>query len=102
MSGFGTTFQEMEAGANHIDDVNAQIQGYLSSLRGQLAPLPSAWRGAASTAFVNLMARYDENARKIQEALTAIATQVRGANATYVAEEDTHSSTMSQITGALG
>lgn len=99
--GFGTTFEEMQAGAQHIDDVNAMINGLLSSLRGNLAPLPSMWRGQASTAFVNLMARYDSSAARISEALTAISTQVRGSNATYMAEEETHSASLSQISSAL-
>lgn len=100
-NGFGTTFEEMQAGATHIDDVNQQINGLLSQLRGQLAPLPSLWRGQASTAFVNLMARYDSSAARISEALTAIAEQVRGSSATYAAEEETHSASLSQISNAL-
>lgn len=98
---FGSTFAEMQAGAQHINEVDDQINGLLSSLRGQLAPLPSIWRGQASTAFVNLMARYDASSAKISEALKAIADQVRASNTTYMAEEDTHSASLSQITSAL-
>jgi WXG100 family type VII secretion target len=98
---FGTTFEEMQAGATHIDNVNDQINGQLSTLRGHLAPLAGVWRGSASAAFVQLMARYDSSANKISEALRAIAEQVRGANATYMAEEETHSSSLNQISSAL-
>lgn len=99
--GFGTTFEEMQAGAAHIDTVNEQINGLLSQLRGNLAPLPSMWRGSASTAFVNLMARYDSSSARISEALRAIAEQVRASGTTYAAEEETHSQSMSQISSAL-
>jgi len=99
--GFGTTFEEMQAGAQHIDTVNDQINGLLSTLRGNLAPLQGVWRGSASTAFVNLMARYDSSAGRISEALRAIAEQVRGSNATYLTEEDTHTQSLSQISTAL-
>lgn len=100
-SGFGTTFEEMTAGAAHIDDVNQQIRGLLSQLQGNLAPLQGVWRGQASTAFVNLMQRYESSSRRIEEALTAIAQQVREASGTYAAEEETHSSSLSQISNAL-
>jgi len=100
-SGFGTTFEEMQAGAQHIDTVNDQINGLLSQLRGNLAPLQGIWRGQASTAFVNLMARYDSSSQRISEALRAIAEQVRGSNATYIAEEDAHSQSLGQISSAL-
>jgi WXG100 family type VII secretion target len=99
--GFGTTFEEMQAGAQHIDTVNDQINGLLSTLRGNLAPLSGVWRGQASTAFVNLMQRYDSSSARISEALRAIAEQVRGSSATYAAEEETHSSSLSQISSAL-
>jgi WXG100 family type VII secretion target len=101
MTGFGTTFEEMQAGAQHIDTVNDQINGQLSALRGNLAPLHGVWRGQASTAFTNLMARYDSSSARISEALRAIAEQIRGANATYIAEEDAHSQSLSQISSAL-
>jgi WXG100 family type VII secretion target len=100
-AGYGTTFEEMQAGAQRIDTVNDQIQGLLSQLRGNLAPLSGIWRGQASTAFVNLMARYDSSSARIAEALRAIAEQVRGSSATYAAEEETHSQSMSQISSAL-
>lgn len=100
-AGFGTTFEEMQAGAQHIDTVNDQIDSLLSSLRGNLAPLNGVWRGQASTAFTNLMARYDSSSARISEALRAIAEQIRGANATYIAEEETHSQSLSQISSAL-
>jgi WXG100 family type VII secretion target len=91
----------MQAGASHIDTVNDQINGQLSSLRGNLAPLNGVWRGQASTAFTNLMMRYDSSAARISEAMRAIAEQIRGANASYMAEEETHSQSLSQISSAL-
>jgi ESAT-6 family protein len=101
VTGFGTTFEEMQAGAQHIETVDQQINGLLSALRGNLAPLNGVWRGTASTAFTNLMARYDSSSSRISEALRAIAEQIRGANATYIAEEETHSQSLSQISSAL-
>jgi WXG100 family type VII secretion target len=101
MTGFGTTFEQMQAGAQRIDNVNDQINSLLSALRGNLAPLQGVWRGEASTAFMNLMARYDSSSARISEALRAIAEQVRGSNAAYIAEEETHTHSMSRISTAL-
>lgn len=102
MSGaYSTTFAEMQAGASHIDNVNADIMGRVSSLEGQLAPLAGAWQGSASTAFQNLMVRYRNSANRIQEALTAIAEQVRGSSTTYAAEEENQQQSMNHISNAL-
>lgn len=98
---YRTTFEEMQAGALHIDNVNDSIQGLLSQLRGNLAPLAGVWRGSASTAFTNLMVRYDSSSQRISEALRAIAEQVRGSSQTYATEEETHSQSLSQISSAL-
>ncbi len=44
---FGTQVEQMQAAANHVAEVNQSVQGQLSALSNQLAPLAGAWQGQA-------------------------------------------------------
>lgn len=100
--GFGTTTEQMQRAAAHVLGVNQAVQSELSSLRARLAPLSGAWRGEAATAFGGLMARWDVDARQLNEALRGIGEAIRGSGASYQAQEDHHARAMSAIRAALG
>jgi WXG100 family type VII secretion target len=101
-SAYGLSFEEMDAAGRHVLDVNQDIQGTLSQLKGQLAPLAGAWRGSASVAFQNLMVRWDDAAQRLNHALQGIGESIQASSATYAAQEEQHSQTMSSITQSLG
>ena len=65
-------------------------------------PLAGAWRGEAATAFAGLMARWDADARALNEALRAIGEAIQGSGGRYQAQEEQHASTLSTISAALG
>jgi WXG100 family type VII secretion target len=99
---FGAEFEQMTAAANHVAEVNQSVQGQLTSLRNQLAPLAGAWKGQASTAFQLLMQRWDNDARALNEALNSIGEQIRGSGATYAQADEAENQTYSRISQALG
>lgn len=99
---YGTSIEEMQGAANHVLQVNESVQGQLSSLRNQLAPLAGAWKGQASTAFQTLMQRWDTNARSLSEALRGIGESIQASGATYGQQEEEQQAAMSNITNALG
>jgi WXG100 family type VII secretion target len=101
-NGFGTTVEEMQRAGQHVFAVNNAVQGDLANLQGRLAPLAGAWRGEAATAFASLMARWDADARALNEALRSIGEAVQGSAASYQAEEEQSASSMSAIQAALG
>lgn len=100
--GYGTSTEEMQRAGQKVFDVNDQVQGQLSSLMSQLAPLEGAWKGQAATAFQTLIQRWNEDARKLNEALRGIGEAIQGSARTYAQQEEEHSTTMNKITGALG
>jgi WXG100 family type VII secretion target len=100
--GYGLSEEELAQASKDVADVNEQTQSQLRTLRGQLEPLASAWQGAAATAFMQLMARFDEDAAKIQQALGQIGESLHASYTTYVQQEEEQSSSMSNITGRLG
>jgi WXG100 family type VII secretion target len=99
---FGAQFEQMQAAAQHVADVNQSVQAQLSSLRNQLAPLTEAWKGQAATAFQLLMQRWDTDARNLNEALNSIGEQIRGSETTYAQADETENQTYSRISQALG
>ncbi|MDL5155472.1 WXG100 family type VII secretion target [Actinomycetospora termitidis] len=98
---FGTETQLMQGAGQHVIDVRDQIAAQLAQLRGQLVPLEATWRGDASTAFTQLMARWNDDANRINAALGAIAESVTASGVTYRAAEDEVAASTSQITQAL-
>lgn len=99
---FGAQFEQMQLAASHVAEVNQSVQGQLSGLRNQLAPLTGAWKGQAATAFQLLMERWDTDARNLNEALSSIGEQIRGSGTTYAQADDNENQTYSRISQALG
>lgn len=99
---FGAQFEQMQAAANHVAEVNQSVQGQLSGLRGQLAPLAGAWKGQAASAFQVLMDRWDNDARNLNEALNGIGEQIRGSGTTYAQADEAENQTYTRISQALG
>jgi WXG100 family type VII secretion target len=98
---FGTQVEQMQAAASHVAEVNQSVQGQLTALSNQLAPLAGAWQGQASTAFHMLMERWNTSARNLNEALNSIGEQIRGSGATYAQADQSENQVFSQINAAL-
>ncbi|HEU0087322.1 MAG TPA: WXG100 family type VII secretion target [Pseudonocardiaceae bacterium] len=98
---FGTQVEQMQAAAGHVTEVNQSVQGQLSALSNQLAPLAGAWQGQAATAFQLLMDRWSTDARNLNEALNNISEQIRGSGATYAQADEAENQTFSRINAAL-
>jgi WXG100 family type VII secretion target len=101
-AGYGTTTEQMQRAAQQVVAVNEQVQSQLAALRNQLAPLAGAWRGEASTAFQGLMARWDSDAKTLNEALRGIGEAIQGSGRGYQQAEDQQHQSLSAIQGALG
>jgi len=102
MSGYTATAEELSALAKHIVDVDNDTQGTLRNVRSTVDGLRSAWRGGAAEAFNRLMDRFDEDARRLQEALRGIAEQMDATSVTYVKQEEEATQLSSGIEGRLG
>ncbi|MGI9001584.1 MAG: WXG100 family type VII secretion target [Pseudonocardia sp.] len=100
--GFGTTTEDMERAGRHVLSVNEAVQTDLSTLRARLEPLAGVWRGLAAAEFVKLMARWDADARSLNEALRSIGEAIHGSARTYQQQDDQQSGGLSSIRAALG
>lgn len=106
MSGAGSNFRAelatMHVAAQHVYDVNAQIQSQLSNLLARLDPLMGAWQGSAATSFLALKDRWHQDATQLNVTLRAIGDGLVKAHANYEATEDASRQSFTSITSKLG
>lgn len=101
-SQFRTDIATMGTSAAHVDEVNAQIQSQLTSLMSRLEPLQSQWRGEAATSFVVLKQQWNDNARKLNDALRAIGEALAQNRTNYSASDDANRQGFTGISSVLG
>ena len=99
---FRTSAEEMAAASKHVLDVNSQLQQQLASLRAQLSTLDATWDGPAKNAFSDLMAQWDQDARKINDNLRGIGEQIGASGTTYSQQDQAVSDSVSTISRTLG
>lgn len=99
---YGTQLDTMQQASSHVRDVNQQIQVQLSSLQSRLEPLASTWKGSAAVSYHSLQARWNDDAQKLNRALSDIAEAIVSNRSTYQQSDESHSASFSNITSALG
>jgi ESAT-6 family protein len=78
----------MEQVAGKFDSTNSSIQGMLSSLMGELEPLASRWAGAGGMSFTQVKLAWEQDMKKISNALTETAGAVRTSGQNYTSTDD--------------
>jgi WXG100 family type VII secretion target len=101
MTGFQTETARMHAAATHVTDVSGQIDKLLRSLLAEVASAPTHFKGAAAATFQQLMARYDTDARQLNQALNGIAAQIDAAGKTYTAQDEAQSAALQRSGSGL-
>jgi len=94
--------QALVRGAQMVQAARGDLDQQLSALRGKLAGIGSQWVGAGSTSFQQLMARWDEDARRITSALNEFEANLQVSEQEYNAADQEQSATFSKLTGRLG
>ncbi len=100
--GFGAELGDMHTAANHVREINNQVQGDLTRLMSELDSQSSAWKGAAAVSFQRLRARWTTDAGKLNDALVHIAGAIEVSKRTYAARDQNSEAKMSAIAKALG
>jgi len=102
MGSFTVGPEDLDRLAKQIIDIDGQTQGTLRQVRGAAEQVRASWDGAAAAAFTKLMERFDDDTRKVQEALRSIAEQISGSAQTYIQNEEEQSQAVSDISNRLG
>ncbi|AQQ14421.1 ESAT-6-like protein EsxB [Corynebacterium glaucum] len=77
MSQFATEAEVMRATAGHVDAVNAEVNQEIDRIQDVAQSVRGSWEGRAQRSFDELMVRYDDAQRRLTEALTSIAVNIR-------------------------
>jgi WXG100 family type VII secretion target len=99
---FNTDATTMQKAAQQVQQVSDEISGELRALQGNLDPVAASWKGAASSAFQQLMVRWNEDASKLTSALQAISQMLDSTNKNYTQVEEANHSQISNILSGLG
>ncbi|GAA2752484.1 MULTISPECIES: WXG100 family type VII secretion target [Kitasatospora] len=94
MSGqFTTTAEEMNAFANRIGEVNAQVQQEIGRLNNLVSEIAVGWKGAAATAYQQMQERFNKDAQDLNKVLDEIKQAIEATTKAYQqTEEDQRSS----------
>jgi WXG100 family type VII secretion target len=92
----------LEGGARLVADAHGELTQQLSTLRGRLAGIGGQWQGGGSTAFQSLMVRWDDDARRILNALSTFENNLRASESTYNTTDALQESSYTRLTGRLG
>lgn len=98
---FNTDAATMQRAAQQVQQVSEEITAELRSLQGNLDPVAASWRGSASSAFQQLMVRWNEDASKLTSALQGISEMLDSTNKNYSQVEESNHSQIANILSGL-
>ncbi|NLD85672.1 MAG: WXG100 family type VII secretion target [Actinomycetales bacterium] len=88
MNGFNTQLETMDTAAKRVDDTNAEIARLLSRVQGSVSGLGAGvWQGSAQTRFTQIMTEWQEQSRKLNNALAGISETMRSNSASFDAAD---------------
>ena len=88
-------------GVSAIEGTYNDLQGHFRRLEGDLSTIGSSWQGAASVQFSSLMAQWQENAAKVNQALQDLADNLRATDSSMEANESETENSFAQLLGGL-
>ena len=91
----------LREGYTAVGQTKEAIDGHLQRLRGDLEAVRSSWQGAASVQFSSLMAQWQENAAKVNQALQDLADNLRATDSSMEANESETENSFAQLLGGL-
>lgn len=85
--GYTGTPEEFTTAHQNVVNTKEAVEGELTNLWNAISQLQSLWTGPAQTAFLKMMHRFDEDAKKLNTALEGIGEQLKAAGSRYTESE---------------
>ncbi|WP_082468931.1 WXG100 family type VII secretion target [Sciscionella sediminilitoris] len=92
---------QLHQAAKDMENTNKELQTTISSVGRTIESIVESWKGVASGAFQELMNRYLQDAKTLNDSLNEIATQVSGSAAAYEQQEEESKQQLSKLSQAL-
>lgn len=99
MAGFDVGSVELRQAGQEMVDANENLMQQLQQLAAAVDAV--AWKGQAATAFKSLMTAFNNDAKRLNDALMNMAEQVAGSADAYEAQEQAAQESLTGITQAL-
>jgi len=98
---YSTEFAVMQKAAQSVQQTVEEIGAEMRSLESALAPVASAWKGSAASAFQQLMERFQADGVKLTQALQAIGEALGSNTTNYSQVEEQNASAIAKLLGGL-
>ncbi len=98
---FRVTPEEVRLAAQNCRDTAGRVEGYLGELRSYVTALIAEYQGSAAVAFQTLMAQYDRDSERLNNALLAIGAGLDGNAMNYDETEFANRRAYEQIIAGL-
>ena len=92
----------LKRGAQAVGTAKAGIDQQMASVRNEIEQVAGYWTGDAQAAFLQLMNRWDEEARKLNAVLITLEDALSGTDRDQNATEQSHEQTISQLSSMMG
>lgn len=92
----------LKAGATAVNDAKSKIDGQLAKVRGEIEQLSSFWTGAAAVSFTQLLGRWDDESRKLNDVLVTLEDALKQTERDQAAEEESHQQTIAGLGSMMG
>jgi WXG100 family type VII secretion target len=98
---FGTEMATMKTTANHVRDVNTQIDSSLRSLLSKLEALYSTWQGQGASSFHVLKDRWNDSTNRLNKSLEGISIAIDKTADQYRQSEEASDTGFKGVAGNL-
>ncbi len=98
---FKVTPEDVTTAASNCDTTAANLDAQLASLKNYVVALEGTWQGIAATTFSSLMTDYDTYSRMMHDALTDIASGLRGNYVNYTDAETANINSLQTVNGSI-
>ncbi|MFE1646754.1 WXG100 family type VII secretion target [Microbacterium sp. P01] len=92
----------LKRGAQAVNSAKAGIDQQVKFVRGEIEQVRGFWTGAAAISYTQLMARWDDETRKLNEVLVTLEDALSGTERDQAATEDSHQQTISGLGSMMG
>lgn len=92
----------LREGATAVNNAKTNIDRQLSNVRGEIEQLSSFWTGAAANSFTQLLGRWDEESRKLNNVLVTLEDALRATERDQAQAEEDHQQTISGLGSIMG
>ena len=92
----------LKRGAQAVNSAKAGIDQQVKFVRGEIEQVRGFWTGAAAVAYTQLMNRWDEETRKLNEVLVTLEEALAGTERDQAATEESHQQTIAGLGSMMG